>query len=121
MKTITVIELFAASISAASEFLSVIRDTVPEDGDTKSMNLSGDRYCGLSTTFGLVRDIYRELPEKLQDEEMGKKVDDFYIHLFEHDNSSNYDVLAAKSAAHTIHNFAYDMLSTARTAISLYT
>lgn len=119
MKTITVIELFAASISACTSFLNVIRDAVPADGTSSEVELQGDRYCGLSTSFGLVRDIYTELPEKLKTEELDKNIDDFFIHLFETDDV--YNIMEAKSAAHKIHNAAYDMLSTAREAISLYT
>ena len=111
MKKLRRLNTHAGAISAACSVLNIVLDSIDEDADGHEVELKGDRYCGLSECFGVVRNLYDEYPEDMKSEELTHLMRDFYIHLFGDRVENRYDLYAAKSAAHAVFINIYDSLS----------
>ena len=100
MKWEQLIKLHAGAISNCTSVLNIVRDSIGSRGKPKNAILVGDRYCGLSSAFGLVRDLYDHYPEDKKTDEMAFLMRDFYIHLHEVGDTGRFNLYAAKKAAH---------------------
>jgi len=120
MKTMTILNIAAEAISVVTTAVSMILGQAKDDVDvdTTATSLSGDRYLLMSESMTVVRELLKELPEKLRSEELDQRRSDFYVHLFAQNDL--FDLNKLHSACHQMHSDIYKILNDGRDALELY-
>ena len=120
MKTITLINIAAEAISVCTTLCSIIIGRAKDDPevDRTACELSGSHYLAMSESMTVVRELLKEIPEKLRSEELDQRRSDFYVHLFAENDL--YDLNKLHSACHQMHSIIYKILNYGRDALELY-
>ena len=117
MKTIKLLSITCDAISGCLRVADLVQSNHPDDA--KTADLTCDESLGLSNTMTVVRDLIREYPAQIRNDDIDKTISDFYIHLFA-DATGTHNLRAIAQMGHVIHTFVYDKYSTAQDAVSLY-
>lgn len=107
MKTSQIIDLLCTAISSVDYATRSVVATGFEDGG----KLPNDGYMGLSESASLVRILWGELPDALQDEyDTENLIIDFYPHLLR-DADDGFNLTRWESVVSGVHSMCYRMWS----------
>ena len=120
MKTMTILNIAAEAISTVTTACNVILAQAKDDPevDHSAAVLDSDRYLLMSQSMTVVRELLKELPEKILTEEINQRRYDFYVHLFAENDL--YDLNKLHSACHQMHSIIYKIMNDGLDALELY-
>lgn len=120
MKTITLLDITASSIGSCASAINLVIDLAKADTeiDHHACVLNTQQYLLLSESMTTVRELIKEMPDKLVSESLNDFRLEFYLHLFSEDGE--YDLSKLHYAIHDMHGRIFKILNTARDALELY-